>query len=80
MPLPRLDPIPGVGQAQDRRYYAITIKPTVFVNLVPSEHHIRAFHDWVETRVGDVPRSGEDLLGLTPATPALEQRAETTIG
>lgn len=30
-----LDAIPGVGADQDRRYYAITIKPTVFVNLVP---------------------------------------------
>ncbi|MGM0931687.1 MAG: aromatic ring-hydroxylating oxygenase subunit alpha [Actinomycetota bacterium] len=30
-----VDRIPGVGDDQDRRYYAITIKPTVFVNLVP---------------------------------------------
>jgi Rieske 2Fe-2S family protein len=30
-----LDIIPGVAEDQDRRYYAITIKPTVFVNLVP---------------------------------------------
>ena len=30
-----LDVIPGVAEDQDRRYYAITIKPTVFVNLVP---------------------------------------------
>ncbi len=27
--------IPGVAEEQDRRYYAITIKPQVFVNLVP---------------------------------------------
>src|ERR1700712_5301428 len=27
--------LPGVTEDQDRRYYAITIKPTVFVNLVP---------------------------------------------
>jgi Rieske 2Fe-2S family protein len=27
--------IPGVGPAQDRRYYAITVKPHVFINLVP---------------------------------------------
>ncbi|GAA4225879.1 Rieske 2Fe-2S family protein [Streptosporangium album] len=27
--------IPGVSEDQDRRYYAITIKPQVFVNLVP---------------------------------------------
>jgi Rieske 2Fe-2S family protein len=30
-----VDRIPGVSQDQDRRYYAITIKPQVFVNLVP---------------------------------------------
>jgi len=29
------DPLPGVTAEQDRRYYAITVKPTVFVNLVP---------------------------------------------
>jgi glycine betaine catabolism A len=27
--------LPGVAEEQDRRYYAITIKPQVFVNLVP---------------------------------------------
>ncbi|GAA4786593.1 aromatic ring-hydroxylating dioxygenase subunit alpha [Actinomycetospora chlora] len=27
--------IPGVGADQDRRYYAITVRPQVFVNLVP---------------------------------------------
>jgi Rieske 2Fe-2S family protein len=30
-----LDKLPGVDEDHDRRYYAITIKPTVFVNLVP---------------------------------------------
>ncbi len=30
-----LDRIPGVADDQDRRYYAITIRPQVFVNLVP---------------------------------------------
>ena len=30
-----VDRIPGVSQEQDRRYYAITIRPQVFVNLVP---------------------------------------------
>ncbi|GAA3467619.1 aromatic ring-hydroxylating oxygenase subunit alpha [Nonomuraea roseola] len=30
-----LDRIPGVSEDQDRRYYAITIKPQVFINLVP---------------------------------------------
>ena len=32
---PGVERIPGVGAEQDRRYYAITIKPQVFVNLVP---------------------------------------------
>lgn len=27
--------LPGVTAGQDRRYYAITVKPTVFINLVP---------------------------------------------
>lgn len=30
-----VDRIPGVAEDQDRRYYAITIRPQVFVNLVP---------------------------------------------
>jgi len=30
-----LDRIPGVADDQDRRYYAITVKPQVFINLVP---------------------------------------------
>lgn len=30
-----LAPIPGVAAEQDRRYYAITVRPQVFVNLVP---------------------------------------------
>jgi Rieske 2Fe-2S family protein len=29
------DRLPGVEEDQDRRYYAITVKPTVFINLVP---------------------------------------------
>lgn len=29
------DKLTGVGDAQDRRYYAITVRPQVFVNLVP---------------------------------------------
>ncbi|MWA09738.1 SRPBCC family protein [Streptomyces sp. BA2] len=29
------DRLPEVAEDQDRRYYAITIKPTVFINLVP---------------------------------------------
>ncbi|WP_338900548.1 aromatic ring-hydroxylating dioxygenase subunit alpha [Streptomyces sp. TG1A-60] len=30
-----LDRIPGVAEEQDRRYYAITVRPQVFINLVP---------------------------------------------
>ncbi|MDA2805276.1 aromatic ring-hydroxylating oxygenase subunit alpha [Nocardiopsis suaedae] len=30
-----LERIPGVNEEQDRRYYAITVRPTVFINLVP---------------------------------------------
>ncbi|OIJ67363.1 aromatic ring-hydroxylating oxygenase subunit alpha [Streptomyces mangrovisoli] len=30
-----LDRIPGVSAEQDRRYYAITVQPQVFINLVP---------------------------------------------
>ena len=30
-----LDRLPGLHPEQDRRYYAITIKPQVFINLVP---------------------------------------------
>jgi Rieske 2Fe-2S family protein len=30
-----VDRIPGVDEAQDRRYYAVTVKPQVFINLVP---------------------------------------------
>ncbi|WP_030186578.1 aromatic ring-hydroxylating oxygenase subunit alpha [Streptomyces sp. NRRL S-813] len=30
-----LDRIPTVAEEQDRRYYAITVKPQVFINLVP---------------------------------------------
>ncbi len=32
---PGFAPLPGVGEDQDRRYYAATIRPTVFLNLVP---------------------------------------------
>ena len=62
--------LPGVTEDQDRRYYAITIKPTVFVNLVP-DHII--FHrmyplapdrtivecDWLYT--SDVVEQGRDV-------------------
>jgi Rieske 2Fe-2S family protein len=30
-----LEKIPGVAEEQDRRYFAITVKPQVFLNLVP---------------------------------------------
>jgi Rieske 2Fe-2S family protein len=30
-----LERIPGIGEDQDRRYYAITVRPQVFINLVP---------------------------------------------
>ena len=30
-----LPTIPGVGPEQDRRYYAVTVRPNVFINLVP---------------------------------------------
>jgi Rieske 2Fe-2S family protein len=29
------DRLPGVDSEQDRRYYAVTVQPTVFINLVP---------------------------------------------
>jgi Rieske 2Fe-2S family protein len=62
--------LPGVTEEQDRRYYAITVKPTVFVNLVP-DHVI--FHrmyplapdrtivecDWLYTP--DVVSAGRDV-------------------
>jgi Rieske 2Fe-2S family protein len=65
-----LDRIPSVTEEQDRRYYAITIKPQVFVNLVP-DHVIvhRMFPlavdrtvvecDWLY--LPEVTASGEDL-------------------
>ncbi|BBY26778.1 aromatic ring-hydroxylating oxygenase subunit alpha [Mycolicibacterium sediminis] len=65
-----VDPIPGVSADQDRRYYAITVRPNVFVSLVP-DHVI--FHrmypmaadrtivecDWLY--VPDVVERGMDL-------------------
>ncbi|MEU2564366.1 aromatic ring-hydroxylating dioxygenase subunit alpha [Streptomyces longispororuber] len=62
--------LPGVADDQDRRYYAITVKPAVFVNLVP-DHVIlhRMFPlavdrtvvecDWLYAP--DVVASGADL-------------------
>jgi Rieske 2Fe-2S family protein len=65
-----LDKIAGVGEDQDRRYYAITVNPQVFINLVP-DHVI--FHrmypaaadrtvvvcDWLYTK--DVVAGGRDV-------------------
>src|SRR3712207_4308263 len=64
------DRLPGVEEDQDRRYYAITARPTVFVNLVP-DHVI--FHrmfpisvdrtmvecDWLYSH--EVVQSGKDV-------------------
>jgi len=64
------DRIPGVTDDQDRRYYAVTIRPQVFVNLVP-DHVIvhRMFPmapdrtivecDWLY--LPDVVASGQDV-------------------
>ncbi|MBB4710938.1 Rieske 2Fe-2S family protein [Streptomyces luteogriseus] len=65
-----LDRIPTVSEEQDRRYYAITVRPQVFINLVP-DHVI--FHrmfpvavdrtivecDWLYLK--DVVASGRDV-------------------
>ena len=64
------DRLPGITDEQDRRYFAITVKPTVFINLVP-DHVI--FHrmypmapdrtvvecDWLYT--GEVLGNGQDI-------------------
>ena len=64
------DRLPGITDEQDRRYFAITVKPTVFINLVP-DHVI--FHrmypmaadrtvvecDWLYT--GEVVGSDHDV-------------------
>ena len=64
------DRLPGITDEQDRRYFAITVKPTVFINLVP-DHVI--FHrmypmaadrtvvecDWLYT--GEVVGSDHDM-------------------
>ncbi|NIZ90607.1 aromatic ring-hydroxylating oxygenase subunit alpha [Kineococcus rubinsiae] len=64
------DRIATISEDQDRRYYAITVKPTVFINLVP-DHVIvhRMFPtahdrttvvcDWLYTR--DVVEQGRDV-------------------
>lgn len=51
---------------QDRRYYAVTVRPTVFANRVPDHvilnrvfppagHRIGVFHDWLPGRLGEQP-------------------------
>jgi len=67
---PGLDRIPSIAPEQDRRYYAATIRPQVFLNLVP-DHVIlhRMFPlaadrtivecDWLY--LPDVVRAGKDL-------------------
>jgi len=67
---PGLDRIPSISADQDRRYYAATIRPQVFLNLVP-DHVIlhRMFPlaadrtivecDWLY--LPDVVRAGKDL-------------------
>ncbi|MGV9775023.1 aromatic ring-hydroxylating oxygenase subunit alpha [Streptosporangium sp. NPDC003464] len=65
-----VDRIPGVSEDQDRRYYAITIRPQVFVNLVPDHVIIHRMFplsagrtvvecDWLFHR--DVVERGADL-------------------
>jgi Rieske 2Fe-2S family protein len=65
-----LERIPGVTDDQDRRYYAATIRPNVFVNLVPDHvifhrmfplapYHTRVECDWLY--LPEVIASGADL-------------------
>ncbi|MDR6415240.1 hypothetical protein J2808_001980 [Pseudarthrobacter sulfonivorans] len=65
-----MDLIPAIEDDQDRRYYAITIKPTVVVNLIPdhviihgmfpmSADHTIVECDWLY--VPSVVGSGKDV-------------------
>jgi Rieske 2Fe-2S family protein len=65
-----VDRLPGVSDEHDRRYYAITIRPQVFVNLVPDHviwHRMyplapdrtRVICDWLY--LPSVVESGKDL-------------------
>ncbi|GGC89432.1 (2Fe-2S) ferredoxin [Tersicoccus solisilvae] len=65
-----VDKLPGVDDDHDRRYYAVTIKPTVFVNLVPDHviihrmfplavDHTVVECDWLY--LPSVVESGKDL-------------------
>ena len=45
-----LDRIPGVAEGQDRRYYAITVQPQVFINLVPDHVIFHRMYPMAEDR------------------------------
>src|SRR4051812_10288463 len=64
------DRLPGVAEDQDRRYYAMTVRPSVFVNLVPdhvifhrmfpiSESRTIVECDWLYSK--EVVASGKDV-------------------
>jgi Rieske 2Fe-2S family protein len=64
------DRIPGVSEDQDRRYYAVTIRPQVFLNLVPDHVILHRMYplapdrtivecDWLY--LPEVVESGRDL-------------------
>ena len=78
-----LDHIPGVTEDQDRRYYAITVRPQVFVNLVPDHviihrmfplaaDHTIVECDWLYLPDGGGLRQGRQPLGgaVPPGQPA----------
>ena len=79
--------LPGITAEQDRRYYAITVKPTVFINLVP-DHII--FHrmypmsvdrtvvecDWLYTP--DVVVDGPRRVPLGRAVPPRQSSRTST--
>ena len=67
---PGVEEIPTVPEHQDRRYYAITVKPHVFVNLIPDHvvfirmvplavDHTRVEADWLY--LPKVVEEGEDI-------------------
>jgi Rieske 2Fe-2S family protein len=67
---PGMDRIPGISDEQDRRYYAITIKPQAFINLVPDHvifhrmYPVAADHTIVECDwlyLPAVVESGQDV-------------------
>jgi Rieske 2Fe-2S family protein len=69
---PGLETIPGIDADQDRKYYAITVKPQVFVNMVPDHVIVHRMYpmapdrtvvecDWLY--LPSVVESGADLTG-----------------